>query len=396
MRNLKSSLVIVFILAITACSKTTVLVKSTPPGADVVLKRTGVTVTTDKKIEISENEIFGNNRLILETFVFVKEGYRTKEIEQQLFKDKNNRVSVNLDKYDTSLEIKSTPTPIHIEFAPDATLPQGWPRTFTTPIKLECTNSEAQALSAYRLLVDADNIKGYIPTGNYRSLISSGYPLNSSLKPGRQNSITIPLKPVVTTLQVVSDPEGAVVEDISTGGFGYLGKTPLIRNFNWEDVESWSDRIATDTEKVGNKRKKLFGNTLYINLRLSKPGFQDAFLRRLRLPVGEERSFHKNMNAVNSVLTFASDPAGAHVYASKERRKEIYDPATGEFIEKIVPFSKHLGSTPFTLNLDPTDPLQHGDKLIFEKSGYKTGSMEFADGEANYYKVMVPVNIKER
>ena len=63
---------------------------------------------------------------------------------------------------------------------------------------------------------------------------------------------------------------------------------------------------------------------------------------------------------------------------------------------KVVAFNKHLGTTPFTINLDPNDPLVHGDELIFEKSGYNIGSLDFAEGEANYYKVMVPVNIMER
>lgn len=398
MQNLKLFLAILLMMTVAACSKTTVLVKSTPPGAHVVLKNSGISLTTDKKIKLSEEDVFGEKKVISETFIFKKKGYRAEEIERQLSKGKNNKVAIQLDEIDTVLEIKSTPAPIQIEFAPDAPLPKGWPRRFPTPIVLQCTSEEAQALSAYRLLVDIDKIKGYIPSGNYRSLTSSGYPLSSSLKPGHKNSITISLKPVVTTLQVMSEPEGAIVEDISTGGFGYLGKTPLIRNFNWEDVESWSDRITSGagSETVGNKRKQLFGNSLYIDLRLSKPGFQDAYLKRLRLPVGEERAFHKNMNALNTVLTFASDPAGAHVYVQRDRGKEIYDPAKGVFIHKPVLFNKHLGTTPFTLNIDPNDPLQHGDILIFEKSGYKTGDMTFADGEANYYEVMVPVNIMQR
>ena len=102
------------------------------------------------------------------------------------------------------------------------------------------------------------------------------------------------------------------------------------------------------------------------------------------------------MNALMASLTFASDPAGVHVYVKRSREKEVYNAETGEFQKITVSFKKHLGTTPFTLTLDPTDPLKHGDKLIFEKSGYTTGEINFAEGEANYYKVMVPVNIMER
>ena len=414
------------ILTVSACSKTTMTVKSNPPGAQVVMKATGITAVTDSKLELPEEEVFGRKESTSEVLIFTKEGYKALEKEVWLFKDKKNNITVDLEEYNTFLEIKSTPAPIHIHFVPSdvsrpiswtgsdadwknseaywSLLPKDWPKEFTTPISLKCTEKEAKALSSYQMRVVLEDVKGYLPTGDYRSLIDVGYSFSSNLKPNFKNKMNISLKPVVTTLQIISEPEGAVVEDISTGGFGYLGTTPLVRNFNWEDVVLWSDRITTASESarvgnkelVGNKRKRLFGSSLYINLRLSKSGYQDTYLRRLRLPVGEERSFHKNMNALNYSLTFASDPAGVHVYVKRDREKETYNQEEGEFVTKVVSFNKHLGTTPFTINLDPNDPLIHGDELIFEKSGYNAGSLDFAEGEANYYKVMVPVNIMER
>jgi hypothetical protein len=395
MHYFKILFAVLLILTTASCSKTTLTVKSNPPGARAVLKNTGLSVITDSKMELPKS-VFGKKDHSEEAIVFSKEGYRTIEITRMLHKGDDNIVAADLDKFDTFLEIKSTPAPIHLRFSPTDKLPKDWPNEFTTPINLTCTHREAQQLSSSRLVMEVD--KGYIPSGEYRQLITSGFPLNLSLKPGYKNEMNISLKPVVTTLQVMTSPDGAIVEDISSAGFGYIGVTPLVRNFNWEDVVLWSDRISTKAngETVGKKREALYGSSLYLDLRISKPGFQDAYLRRLRLPVGEERAFHKNLNTIISTLTFASDPTGVHVYVERSRTKEVYNQATGAFVNKSVTHKKHLGTTPFTLNMDPNDPLQHGEKLIFEKSGYTPGMMEFAEGDANYYQVMIPVNIKER
>ena len=116
----------------------------------------------------------------------------------------------------------------------------------------------------------------------------------------------------------------------------------------------------------------------------------------MRLPIGEERSFHKNLKDLVSKVNFSSDPVGAHVYVLRNREKEVFDEKSGQFKKETVHYKKHLGTTPFTFNIDPSDPLAHGERLTFKKSGYEDAEMRFADGNASYYEVMTPKKVMER
>ncbi len=360
----------------------------------MVLKRSGVSAMTDQKLTLPPSVFTQGQNQVTETLIFEKEGYRTVELRKTLYKGKDNIVGVELDEFNTFLNISSTPVPIHIKFQ-GGSLPKEWPDEFTTPISLECTESESRNMGNVRLTVKNDN--GFLPIGEYRSLYGNdGYKLN--LKTGYTNDLKIPLKPIVTTIQVATTPSGAIIEDISSGGFGYIGESPVVRTFNWEDVLQWSEKrkFVKNSAESQIDRQQLSRSYIYPDLRITKPGFEEAYLRRLRLPIGEERSFHKNLTPSVSTITFASDPAGVHVYVQRSREKETYVQATGDFQKIKVEFNKHLGTTSFTLNIDPNDPLKHGETLLFEKTGYKEGTMRFAEGNDNYYEVMKPENIKER
>ncbi len=392
--NILKSFLILFVALLSACSSTVLTLKSNPPGAQVVLKNSGVSVITDQKITLESSVFPDGADQVLEKLIFEKEGYRTVEFEKRLFKGKENVIGIDFEEINTFLKIDSSPVSIRIKFE-GAGLPKDWPEEFTTPIKLACTDKEARSLKGLRLFVDDDN--GYLPVGEYRGLFSpDGYSLK--LKPDFSNELNIPLKPVVTTLQVATTPAGAIIEDISSGGFGYIGESPVIRNFNWEDVVQWSEKrkFANNAAESDRDRKRLSRSYIYLDLRITKPGFEEAYLRRLRLPIGEERSFHKNLTERISNISFASDPAGVHVYVQRAREKEIYDQKTGQFDTVNVDYNKHLGTTPFTLNIDPNDPLKHGEIFLFKKTGYKDDFMRFAEGNDQYYQVMKPENIKER
>jgi len=490
MSFIKIIITIFIALLLSSCS-TSLTIKSNPTGANVVLKGTGITAITDQKIKIPNNlfdtaideyilyttsnqykavnvntknkvlnqginadksdyklddegidvrkRITGSKRQ--EVLVFEKEGYRTVEKVTELEKGEANTITVELEEVNTQLNISSTPAPTHLKFITlnpnykiEDLLPSDWPEEFTTPINLSCTENEVKYLKNVSLKKTFGD--GYIPTGMYRDLGRKGLPLK--LKEKKANNLNISLKPVVTTLQVMSTPPGATVEDISSGGFGYLGETPLIRNFNWEDVVEWSERreyksteeeanayqnnartgpemeefytgkeykfkniklttIKRDQKFANNKRLRLEKGLIYLDLRITKPGYEDAYLKRLRLPVGEERSFHKNLNGEITNINFASDPAGVHVYVTRSTNKDIYDATTGTVTNQAISYKKHLGTTPFTLNMDPTDPLIHGDKFILMKTGYITvDDLQYAYGNTSYYMVMEPKNIKKR
>jgi hypothetical protein len=453
-------------------------VKSNPPGANVVMKGTGISKVTDTKIDIPHSlfeegsregiiydktekeyiicllnsnnrcEVEGvernfGNKVVSKTFyrkpsdkkryeilIFEKDGYRSQEKLVLLNKGESQHIVAELNEVDTSLNIISTPAPVHLYFLNDQVksindpdyedkikqyLPKGWPTEFTTPINFTCTEKEAKELRDKKYRLKKDNNDGFLPTGQYRDLSFDGHKLK--LDPGKQNELNVSLKPVVTTLQVITSPPGAIVEDISSGGFGYLGETPLIRNFNWEDVVEWSEKrqYKKDAEeakarlganrdpdspvfdRTKNRRIRLEDSLLYLDLRITKAGYEESYIKRLRLPIGEERSFHKNLNEEISLVNFASDPAGVHVYVVRHKEKDIYDEKTGKVENMEITYKKHLGTTPFTLNIDPTDPLKHGDEFFFMKPGYITvDNLKYAYGNANYYVVMEPVNIKKR
>lgn len=404
MRYYRLFLAIFLILTVSACSKSMMTIKSNPPGAQAVLEKYGISLMTDGKVELPENEIFGEKDSTSENLIVTKEGYKTYKKSIWLFKGKKNEIPVVLEEYNTFLEIKSTPAPIHIKFSPDAPLPEDWPREFTTPVSLKCTEKEAKALTSHHLMVDFQSINGFLPTGNYRSLISNtGYALGSSLQPGHKNIMDISLKPVVTTLQVISKPDQAIVTDLSSGGFLTMGETNFIKSFNWEDVVLWSNRISassevdgSENEATGRSRKSLYRSSLYLNLKLSKPGYQDLFVKRVRIPIGEERILNVTLNPLISKIHFDSEPEHVHVYVQRMMEKDIYNEKKEIFEKVLVEHKKHLGRTPFHLSVDPNDPLIHGETLIFEKSGYKPSKVKFADGEASFFKVMVPEHIKER
>ena len=80
----------------------------------------------------------------------------------------------------------------------------------------------------------------------------------------------------------------------------------------------------------------------------------------------------------------------------RELYKEVYDEGKNRVKAVPVKFKKHLGTTPFTLNIDPSDPIRHGEKLIFEKSGYIKTQTFFASGNESYHQVMTPEKVKER
>ena len=378
-------------ISVSACTSTLLTVKSNPPGAVVTLKKSGLSATTDSKMTLPSDVFPQSSKQYFETLVFEKKGYRIVESKRRLVKGSENVVHVDLHKINTFLHISSLQAPIHLKFV-GGDLPEDWPREFTTPVVLECTAKECGGIGNLSLKAVSDN--GYLPIGKYHDLFSKdGYSLQ--IKTDYTNELEIPLKPIVTTLQVATSPAGAVVEDISSGGFGYLGESPLVRNFNWEDLLRWSEKRKFDKGSA-ETRKKLSDSFIYLDLRITKPGYEESYLRRLRLPIGEERSFHKNLTERISLISFASDPPGVHVYVQRSNEKEVYNAKTGGFKVVNVDYNKHLGTTPFTLNMDPSDPLRHGEVLLFEKTGYKDGSSRFATGNGHYYEVMKPEKIKER
>ncbi len=409
-------LLITFLLSACAMGPTIITVRSMPPGANVVLKDTGESAITDAEVKISDKQFEQGNpdrEFLDETFVFTLEGYRKKEEERTLQKHVPRDVFAELLKIDTKLTIKSEPPGALITLGcgqrPDMTreqwesiLPEDWSDEFTTPKTFLCTKKEARNIEDNNVFIKSVELEGYYQVREaFENSSSSRNSRRIRLAPGRDTTILIPMKPIITRLQVISNPPGAIVEDINDGGFGYLGETPLIRNFNWEDVQNWRAKQSVKRGRHLSRDGKFYENyktfsAMHLNLRISKAGYDDVYLKNLRIPIGQERAFRKDLMRLASQINFASDPQGVHVYVERKLDKEVYDESKNTVKTVQVKFKKHLGTTPFTLNIDPNDPIRHGEKLIFEKSGYVKANMDFASGNQSYHQVMTPERVKER
>lgn len=380
----KGIFVFVLIFLLAGCVATKLTVKSNPIGSDVILKKSGVSATTDAVVTIPEEVFPKDSKEIAEDIVFKKEGFRERTLRNVVLKkgEENNIPSVTLHPLDTTLIIKSEPAGAFVSFnLSEEDLPEGWMSDFNTPMEFICTSDEARAL-ANRLEINKLEMEGY-----YSMSVRPGHKV--ALPTGKVTTLDIPLRPIITTIKVNTEPEGAIVEDLTTGGFGYLGETPLVRNFNWEDVLIWGDRQKINRNEGGF-------DTLTFTLRITKSGYEDVYLKNLKIPVGEERAFRKDLKEQISEIHFASDPDSVHVYVERVIEREVYDESQNAFKKVKVAYKKHLGSTPFTLNMDPNDPLRHGEKLIFEKTGYKPSSILYAIGQKSYHQVLVPEVIEAR
>ncbi len=409
------TLLIASLLSACATGPTMVTVESDPPGAKVVLENLGIEATTDKNVEIP-NVLFEQGhpekQIRNETFVFTLDGYRVEKKDKALQKHEPNKVHAKLSPLDSTLTIKSDPPGAEITLGCSTTknltkmdweniLPEDWSEEFTTPKTFVCTKKEARKLNDARLYIQAVELDGFYASRDAFENSNSSKNLSMiHLAPGRDTTILIPMKPVITRLQVISNPPGAIVDDINDGGFGYLGETPLIRNFNWEDVRNWQAKQSVrrgSYEKQGKQHETVISfSALNLKLRISKAGYEDVYLKNLRVPIGQERAFRKDLRKIVSQINFASDPQGVHVYVERELEKEVYNVENNKLTTVPVQFKKHLGTTPFTFNISPNDPIKHGEKLIFEKSGYINATMHFALGNDSYHQVMKPEKVMER
>jgi len=435
------------ILFFTGCGSSIINLNTTPDGARVFMLKSGESLITDSKIELKDeffekekpttvdidkiSQNIGSDRLDFlkevgsyrdglnlvdikrldsklsskifdykealsksfkkiyredtELFYITKMGYRSKLISKKFVKGDSVDIVSELEKLNTSITFQSEPSGALISLNIDETfLPKGWKREFKTPATFYATGREADFISKY-LGVESIYYEGYNVINRWKSDI---------LKPTKKETLNIKLKPIITTISIMSNPTGASVEDISEAGFGYLGETPIKRSFSWEDMMFWAQKRNLIKDTFGKDGRKI--QAIELNLRISKSGYKDSFMRYLKIPVGESRSFKRDLKKISAKINFSSDPEGVHIYVQRDVLEDVYNQANGKLERKKVPYKKHLGATPFTYNMDFSSPLKHGDILIFEKSGYKTDTMLYAEGESSYHIVLEPKVIKAR
>lgn len=171
--------------------------------------------------------------------------------------------------------------------------------------------------------------------------------------------------------------------DVSPAGFGYIGQTPLARNFTRDEMAVWVER------QTENGRTATF-DSVVLNLKVSDKGYDDFLLPNIRIPVGQERTFLATLDPVLTEIAFDSDPEDVHVYVVRTIQKDILNDATGEITNTPVRVKVWLGKTPFPFHPDGGEPLRHGDELLWEKSGYDASlnTTQFAEGQARIHHVM--------
>jgi len=251
---------------------------------------------------------------------------------------------------------------IKFDFSPELTLPWGASYTENT--------ARAELAKVKAIRVEAED---YVPKVE-----------EFSIRPGQSIVKSYRLKKMNTVLKVLGDSEGIEIEDTMPApavNFGYMGKTPLVRQFSFQEA-------MRETEFRNSRAVKL-------KLRAYKAGYVDQKID-VTIPWGEETTVKVSLKPRSNQITFQSDPDGVHVYVVRKKTEERYIKEDNKWEKTEIKVYKHLGATPFTYTDDPADPLEHNDEIVFKKPGYDEASDNFALGISSYHKVLRPEKVKER
>lgn len=385
---------------------TTVKLQSQPNGATVSIfarPKFGDSwemkdkVTTPNLYTIRDGtEYFGADSIKEVRFVFRKQGYADRMISANLFKDTENTVPVpDLEPLDTIINIASVPQGATITLHRDQQdaindvnripLPQQTTINLPTDAVLEQVGMvvhakrEAYKTSPWIMNCSASQAAEHFRDVAWMRISMEGYmdeirPL--TIQPGISQTAEVKLRPAVVNLNITSIPTGAIVEDIRPGGFGKLGQTELNVQFTYDQLKS---------------RGFLKDGKAVLDLRGFAPGYAEWYRERTTIPLGETYKLEFVMEAKMNQVRFDSVPPGASVYVLRE----IVSPES-EDKGKKAEFKKHLGSTPMNYNIQPDDPLIHGEPIYFEKDGYETTRVNFAKGERIFHGRLEPRKAAER
>ena len=211
-------------------------------------------------------------------------------------------------------------------------------------------------------------------------IVKEGYiPLVAHIEihPGKVNAFSYKLRPFHTSIKITSDPEGVEIADVRKGSsFGYLGRTPFIKNFSYEECLDRKDQFFRSGK-------------VKLMLEAKKSGYEDEYIET-QVNFGEEKSIRVSLRRTSTEITFQSDPPETHVYVQRFSQKNTLK-ADKSGLELVrLEHWKHLGTTPFTYYMDPSDPLTHNDLFKFSKPGFADQTERFKSGIVNYHKVLEP------
>ena len=425
-------------LLMTGCASTKISLKTNPPGADVVLiniegeqkartrSNTSFTVNIEEDFFSDNNvmgvdmSLIGDKETALVPAVITKENYLPKlHIYEMIRGDKNEKTRVvDLEKLNSTITLETDPPGAKIYFFASKEDAINFyntnqkrrvkPSSFLEKDAVQNLNSRYSnsrkindILSSYLEDLDqstkrreADSIitpftqkytsntvsrdfnglkvaliekKGYLPIVE-----------DIAFKAGESNFYSFKLSPWSTKLTVISEPEGIEIEDFRKNtSFGYLGSTPLIRPFSYDEVS-------------GERKDEFwFGRKIKLALRATKAGYEEKIIR-VDVPFGEEITTRIKLDELASAINFQSEPPGSHVFVKREIVKQEYNSQQDKMIDSKLTHWKHLGVTPFTYAQDPSDLLEHKDSLKFSLPGYVDGTDYFKSSVASYHLVLEP------
>lgn len=409
---------------ITGCASTQFSIKTKPPGANVVLinwegeQKATTRSNTAHSIEIEEDYFNGTVQSTPIAAIITKENYLPKLHLYSVTRGGKNEDTpvVGLDKLNSTITLETDPPGAKMYFfeskedAINFYKPsnRAQPKSFlekdvvaSLSKRYNNTRNINEILGDYLEDLDHSMVRkesNHIVTPfnqNYTSnavtnefsdlkvvvIEKDGYlPIidEVSFKPGESNFYSFKLTPWSTKLTVIGDPEGIEVEDLRQGtSFGYLGSTPLIRPFNYDEVS-------------GERKSDFwFGKKIKLALSASKAGYESKVFV-VEIPFGEEITKRIVLEKLSDNISFQSEPPGAHVFVKRDITKEEYDSANDQMKEVTLTHWKHLGVTPFSYTQDPSDMLEHKDTLKFSLPGYEDGADSFKSSVSNYHLVLEP------
>jgi hypothetical protein len=396
-----------------SAARTSIELKTNPRGATVMIFNQDGQYQSEFRAdgspyEVKDSKHFfglkGRDPSARVTFVLQKQGYKMGVLEAQLLRKEKNEYQFELEEFNTRIVIDGEPKGTQLTFfesagkrnkrvlirelAADLAFDSEEARTIAEALltdKNELTGEVTrleQSFAPLNLVYTEQEAKAEFPSGLTVRLDSEGYIPETKtipITPGRTSSIDFRLRELTATLKVVSEIDSVEIEDVRKGtSFGYLGRTPFVREFNAREA------VRDDDFKTEQKIK--------LRLRGTKPGFRDRIVD-VEIPWGEEITANIALKARSTQITFQSDPPEVHVYLQRNKHENVYNDSTGEMDEKVVTYFKHLGTTPFTHYMDPEDPIEHDDVIVYRKTGFAEGADRFAAGVNTYHKVLTPLEL---
>jgi len=422
----------------TGCASTKMSIKTNPPGADVVLiniegeQKARTRSNTSYNVNIEEDffqdnsvmgmdmSMMGDKEVALVPAVITKENYLPKlHIYEMTRGDKNEKTDVvDLEKLNSTITLETDPPGAKVYFFASKEDAINFyntdqkarvkPATFLEKDAVQSlrvysaqSNKINDILSAY--LEDLDQSTKRREASNIITPFTQKYTSNTvsrdfrnlkvaliekngylpivediAFKAGESNFYSFKLSPWSTKLTVISEPKGIEIEDFRKDtSFGYLGSTPLIRPFSYDEVS-------------GERKDDFwFGRKIKLALRATKAGYEEKIIR-VDVPFGEEITTRIKLDELASAINFQSEPPGAHVFVRRVIIKKEYNAKLDKMIDNKLTHWKHLGVTPFTYAQDPSDLLEHKDSLKFSLPGYADGTDFFKSSVSSYHLVLEP------